>query len=139
MKKEGSSGGTQPVEEQQQLTELGGSTVKTGCGTIQTLTIIGQIEGHQEAPEGAKTTKYEHVLPLLAAVEESDEVDGVLFLLNTLFGMFGVVWSQATADVLTVLLSLFVSKSEDVPQMVCWPGRERNNLLFGKAPSPLRH
>ena len=87
MKKEDNSGGTQPAEEQQQqLTELGASTVKTGCGTIQTLTIIGQIEGHQEAPEGAKTTKYEHVLPLLTAVEESDEVDGLLILLNTMGG-----------------------------------------------------
>ena len=87
MKKEDNSGGTQPAEEQQQqFTELGASTVKTGCGTIQTLTIIGQIEGHQEAPEGAKTTKYEHVLPLLTAVEESDEVDGLLILLNTMGG-----------------------------------------------------
>lgn len=87
MKKEDNSGGTQPAEEQQQqLTELGASMVKTGCGTIQTLTIIGQIEGHQEAPEGAKTTKYEHVLPLLTAVEESDEVDGLLILLNTMGG-----------------------------------------------------
>lgn len=87
MKKEDNGGGTQPAEEQQQqLTELGASTVKTGCGTIQTLTIIGQIEGHQEAPEGAKTTKYEHVLPLLTAVEESDEVDGLLILLNTMGG-----------------------------------------------------
>ena len=87
MKKEDNSGGTQPAEEQQQqLTELGASTVKTGCGTIQTLTIIGQIEGHQEAPEGAKTTKYEHVLPLLTAVEESGEVDGLLILLNTMGG-----------------------------------------------------
>ncbi|OUP66126.1 peptidase S14 [Pseudoflavonifractor sp. An176] len=87
MKKEDNSGGTQPAEEQQQqLTELGASMVKTGCGTIQTITIIGQIEGHQEAPEGAKTTKYEHVLPLLTAVEESDEVDGLLILLNTMGG-----------------------------------------------------
>lgn len=87
MKKEDNSGGTQSAEEQQrQLTELGASTVKTGCGTIQALTIIGQIEGHQEAPEGAKTTKYEHVLPLLTAVEESDEVDGLLILLNTMGG-----------------------------------------------------
>lgn len=87
MKKEDGTGGTQPVEEQQQqVTELGASTVKTGVGTIQTLTIIGQIEGHQEAPEGAKTTKYEHVLPLLTAVEESDEVDGLLILLNTMGG-----------------------------------------------------
>ncbi len=87
MKKEDGTGGTQPVEEQQQqVTELGASTVKTGVGTIQTLTIIGQIEGHQEAPEGAKTTKYEHVLPLLTAVEESDEVAGLLILLNTMGG-----------------------------------------------------
>ncbi len=86
MKKEDNSGGTPPAEEQPQLTERGASTVKTGCGTIQTLTIIGQIEGHQEAPEGAKTTKYEHVLPLLTAVEESDEVDGLLILLNTMGG-----------------------------------------------------
>ena len=50
----------------------------TQDGAIHTLTIVGQIEGHQEAPQGAKTTKYEHVLPLLTAVEESDEVDGLL-------------------------------------------------------------
>lgn len=87
MKKQEETGGTQPAEQQQQqVTELGSSTVKTGVGTIQTLTIIGQIEGHQEAPEGAKTTKYEHVLPLLTAVEESDEVDGLLILLNTMGG-----------------------------------------------------
>ena len=71
---------------QQQVVDMGSSTVSTGDGTIQTLTIIGQIEGHQEAPEGAKTTKYEHVLPLLAAIEESGEVDGLLILLNTMGG-----------------------------------------------------
>lgn len=71
---------------QQQVVDMGSSTVATGDGTIQTLTIIGQIEGHQEAPEGAKTTKYEHVLPLLAAIEESGEVDGLLILLNTMGG-----------------------------------------------------
>ena len=50
------------------------------------MTIIGQIEGHNTAASGAKTTKYEHVLPLLAKLEESDEVNGVLFLLNTVGG-----------------------------------------------------
>ena len=50
------------------------------------LTIIGQIEGHNTAPNTAKTTKYEHVLPLLVKLEESEEVDGVLFLLNTVGG-----------------------------------------------------
>ncbi|MDO4982836.1 MAG: ATP-dependent Clp protease proteolytic subunit [Eubacteriales bacterium] len=55
-------------------------------GDIQCLTIVGQIEGHQLLPEDAKTTKYEHVLPLIAAVEESDSIKGLLILLNTIGG-----------------------------------------------------
>lgn len=55
-------------------------------GGIQILTIIGQIEGHQLLPEDAKTTKYEHVMPLLAAAEESPDVRGVLVLVNTVGG-----------------------------------------------------
>ena len=73
-------------ERQQQAVDMGSATIHTHDGTIHTLTIVGQIEGHQEAPQGAKTTKYEHVLPLLTAVEESDEVDGLLILLNTMGG-----------------------------------------------------
>lgn len=53
---------------------------------IQCLTIIGQIEGHQVLPEDTKATKYEHVLPLLAAVEESPHIKGLLILLNTVGG-----------------------------------------------------
>lgn len=53
---------------------------------IQTLTIIGQIEGHQVLSEDNKTTKYEHVMPLLAAVEQSPEVKGLLVLINTVGG-----------------------------------------------------
>ena len=53
------------------------------AGGIQILTIIGQIEGHQLLPEDTKTTKYEHVMPLLAAAEESPEVAGLLVLVNT--------------------------------------------------------
>ena len=70
----------------QELVDLGASTTKTARGTIYTLTIIGQIEGHQALPENIKTTKYEHVIPLLAAVEESEEIDGLLLLLNTVGG-----------------------------------------------------
>ncbi len=55
-------------------------------GGIQILTIIGQIEGHQMLPDDAKTTKYEHVMPLLAAAEESPEVKGLLILVNTVGG-----------------------------------------------------
>lgn len=53
---------------------------------IQVLTIIGQIEGHQVLSEENKTTKYEHVMPLLAAVEESPDVKGLLILVNTVGG-----------------------------------------------------
>ena len=70
-------------QRQQQIVDMGSSTIRTERGTIHTLTIVGQIEGHQVLPSSAKTTKYEHVMPLLAAIEESDEVDGLLVLLNT--------------------------------------------------------
>lgn len=73
-------------EQKRELEELGSAVVRTERGTIHTLTIIGQIEGHQALPSMAKTTKYEHVLPLLAMIEESDEVDGLLVLLNTVGG-----------------------------------------------------
>ena len=53
---------------------------------IQVLTIIGQIEGHQILTDDSKTTKYEHVYPLLAAVEESKDVKGLLVLINTVGG-----------------------------------------------------
>ncbi len=73
-------------EEREQVIELGSDITKSSKGNIYTLTIIGQIEGHQVLPETAKTTKYEHVLPLLAGIEESDEIDGLLLLLNTVGG-----------------------------------------------------
>ncbi len=71
---------------QERIEDFGAGLTRTERGTIYTLTIIGQIEGHQVAPETVKTTKYEHVLPLLAAIEESEEIDGLLLLLNTVGG-----------------------------------------------------
>lgn len=65
-----------------ELKEIG--SLRTG--EIHCLTIIGQIEGHQTLGEDIKTTKYEHVLPLLAAIEESEEIAGLLILLNTMGG-----------------------------------------------------
>lgn len=53
---------------------------------IQCLTIVGQIEGHQLQPDDVKTTKYEHVLPLIAAIEETPEIKALLILLNTMGG-----------------------------------------------------
>ena len=71
---------------QERIDELGAGLTHSQEGSIYTLTIIGQIEGHQVQPETVKTTKYEHVLPLLATMEESDEIDGLLLLLNTVGG-----------------------------------------------------
>ena len=65
----------------------GGSVVSRKDGeAFHFLSIIGLIEGHTVAGETQKTTKYEHVIPLLAAIEESDEIDGLLILLNTMGG-----------------------------------------------------
>lgn len=73
-------------EDRQQMVDLGSATVKSEHGTVYILTIIGQIEGHQLLSETTKSTKYEHVLPLLASMEENDEIDGILILLNTVGG-----------------------------------------------------
>ena len=70
----------------QAINELGSSIIETQRGTIHVLTIVGQIEGHQVLPPTSKSTKYEHVMPLLATVEESDQIDGLLVLLNTVGG-----------------------------------------------------
>ena len=72
--------------DQQQIIDMGAAVSRSGRGNIYTLTIVGQVEGHQLAPDTAKTTKYEHVMPLLASLEQNDEIDGVLLLLNTVGG-----------------------------------------------------
>ena len=76
----------QKTEAMDRTIELGSGLVSTKYGSIYILTIIGQIEGHQVLPETVKTTKYEHLMPLLAQIEESEEVDGLLLLLNTVGG-----------------------------------------------------
>ena len=73
-------------EDPQPIVDFGSSVIRSRRGTIHVLTIVGQIEGHQVLPPTSKSTKYEHVMPLLALVEESDEIDGLLVLLNTVGG-----------------------------------------------------
>ena len=110
-------------QEQEQLIELGSSSSKSGKGNIYTLTIIGQVEGHQIAPENVKTTKYEHVLPLLAGIEESDEYDGLLLLLNTVGGDIeaGLAIAEMVAGMKkpTVSLVLGGGHSIGIPLAVC--------------------
>ena len=56
---------------------------------VELLTIIGEVEGHESAPSHSKTTKYEHVLPKLAIIEDDEEIEGLLILLNTVGGGCG--------------------------------------------------
>ena len=84
-------GGQNTTVEQQQLEKEyeddRGSVLKTkGRHAIHCLTVVGQIEGHVDAPQGQKTTKYEHVIPQLVAVEEDPEIEGLLVVLNTVGG-----------------------------------------------------
>ena len=70
----------------EQIRDLGQVELEHGEDRISMLTIIGEIEGHECLPAATKTTKYEHVLPKLAEVEENKNVDGLLLLLNTVGG-----------------------------------------------------
>ena len=110
-------------QEREQIVELGSDLTKSKVGSIYTLTIIGQVEGHQVLPENCKTTKYEHVLPLLAGLEESDEVDGLLLLLNTVGGDIeaGLAIAEMIAGMKkpTVSLVLGGGHSIGIPLAVC--------------------
>ena len=68
------------------IKEIGSIVTKDGKHKIFCLTIIGEIEGHSLLPQGSKTTKYEHVLPLLVSIEEDNDIDGLLIILNTVGG-----------------------------------------------------
>ncbi|MBS6546956.1 MAG: ATP-dependent Clp protease proteolytic subunit [Butyricicoccus pullicaecorum] len=72
--------------ERDSITQTGSVTARTTHGTIHCITIVGQIEGHMEAPQATKTTKYEHIIPQITAVEEAEDIDGLLILLNTVGG-----------------------------------------------------
>ncbi len=110
-------------QEREQIVELGSDITKSSKGSIYTLTIIGQVEGHMIAPETVKTTKYEHVLPLLASVEEKDDVDGLLLLLNTVGGDIeaglGIAELVAGMTKPTATLVLGGGHSIGVPLAVC--------------------
>ena len=110
-------------QDREQIVELGSDITKSSKGSIYTLTIIGQVEGHQVLPDNCKTTKYEHVLPLLAGIEESDEIDGLLLLLNTVGGDIeaGLAIAEMIAGMKkpTVSLVLGGGHSIGIPLAVC--------------------
>ena len=73
-------------EQTDQIIQIGGVTASKGKHVIHCLTIIGQIEGHYILPAQNKTTKYEHVIPQLLAVEQDPEIEGLVVILNTVGG-----------------------------------------------------
>lgn len=75
-------------EQDRQICDLGEAMLEENEKKyhIQLLTIIGEVEGHECLPNNSKTTKYEHILPKLAIIEDSRETDGLLILLNTVGG-----------------------------------------------------
>ena len=110
-------------KENSRLEDFGAALTENPEGRIYTLTIIGQVEGHQVLPETCKTTKYEHILPLLASIEESKDIDGLLLLLNTVGG--DIEAGLAIAEMIsgmkkpTVSLVLGGGHSIGIPLAVC--------------------
>ena len=106
----------------EQIRDLGQVELEHGEDRISMLTIIGEIEGHECLPAATKTTKYEHVLPKLAEVEENKNVDGLLLLLNTVGGDvesgLAIAEMVASIDKPTVSLVLGGSHSIGVPLAV---------------------
>ena len=107
----------------QPIIDMGSTVVKNSRGTVHCLTIVGQVEGHTQLPDNLKSTKYEHVLPLLAALEQNEQVDGVLLLLNTVGGDIeaGLAIAELVAGMRlpTVTLVLGGGHSIGVPLAVC--------------------
>ena len=84
--------------------------------SIWMFSIIGEIEGHENAREQTKTTKYEHMLPMLTKVEESDEIDGVLFLINTVGGdvSCGLALAEFIASLSKPTVALVIGDSHSI-------------------------
>ena len=102
---------------------MGSTVVKNSRGTVHCLTIVGQVEGHTLLPDNLKSTKYEHVLPLLAALEQNEQVDGVLLLLNTVGGDIeaGLAIAELAAGMTKPVVTLVLGggHSIGVPLAVC--------------------
>ena len=98
------------------IVESGSITVKKGGHLIHCLTVIGQIEGHYILPAQNKTTKYEHVIPQLVAIEESDEVDGLIMILNTVGGDIeaGLAIAELVSGMKTPTVSLVLGGGHSI-------------------------
>ncbi len=99
-----------------QIVDTGSITVEKNGHLIHCITIVGQIEGHYILPSQNKTTKYEHVIPQLVAIEESDSVDGLLVILNTVGGDIeaGLAIAELIAGMKTPTVSLVLGGGHSI-------------------------
>ncbi|MCI7814306.1 MAG: ATP-dependent Clp protease proteolytic subunit [Lachnospiraceae bacterium] len=100
-------------KDQEAIREFGQLTLKH---KIHLLSVIGEVEGHECLPANSKTTKYEHVLPQLAAIEDNDEIQGVLILLNTVGGDVeaGLAIAEMIASLSKPTVSLVLGGSHSI-------------------------
>lgn len=109
---------TEEKQEQQdkQVEAYGQLTLEDGDAKIHLLNVIGEIEGHECLPSNSKTTKYEHVIPQLAALEDSKKVQGLLVLINTVGGDVesGLAIAEMIASLSKPTVSLVLGGSHSI-------------------------
>lgn len=100
-------------EKNEEIQEYGQLTMNH---KIHLITVIGEVEGHECLPSNSKTTKYEHILPQLAAIEDSKEIEGVLVLLNTVGGDVeaGLAIAEMIASLSKPTVSLVLGGSHSI-------------------------
>ncbi len=107
---------TQPEDQTQQIVDTGSVTMRNSKHVIHCLTIIGQIEGHYTLPAQNKTTKYEHVIPQLVAIEQDPQIEGLLIVLNTVGGDVeaGLAIAELIAGMKTPAVSLVLGGGHSI-------------------------
>ena len=107
---------TGSLDQTEQIEKSGSVTAEVNGRLIHCLTIIGQIEGHYILPSQNKTTKYEHVIPQLVAIEEDPQIDGLLIVLNTVGGDVeaGLAIAELVAGMSTPTVSLVLGGGHSI-------------------------
>ncbi len=103
-------------EQMDSIEKMGSVTTTKGKHTIHCLTVVGQIEGHFILPSQNKTTKYEHVIPQLVAIEEDESIDGLIIILNTVGGDVeaGLAIAELIAGMKTPTVSLVLGGGHSI-------------------------
>ena len=105
------------TETVEKVKEFGQSTIQTSRGNkIEVVTIIGEIEGHDVLSGNEKSTKYEHLIPQLIALDNDEDVEGILFVLNTIGGDVecGLAIAELIASLKTPTVSLVIGGSHSI-------------------------